>query len=481
MNAAEDRFGSIREWSARGVLILLGLAALVALGATLRSAQWLFADGRGSVALLYVGIEIGAAIVFLGSLWFSHGLRSQIAVIALAVIVGVYAANAYIVFNPSGASAIDLEAVSRQRGHEFDGRSRFEVVADFRARGIEAVPHVTPPNFYRHDRATGEVRSTARIEGREFLPLAVGKADRRTVACNENGRWLVYDSDERGFRNPKGLWSGRPIDIALLGDSYGLGSCEDDGNDIAGPLRRRFPATLNLSASGGGGLSMLAYLNEYLIHLRPRHVFWLFFEGNDMQNIAEDTRMGLLRRYLEEPSFSLGLMDKQAQIDMAYDGLIEAFLAAGGRSAKSKQERGSSLMFLGPLRKALDMPPLTAQWTRADVEDLQFEPLEAALRRMKAGVEAWDGKLTLVYLPAWSRGRDQSKVRPLFETIHRNLHGIVERNDIAMIDLVPDFAAQPKPESLVSYPSSHYSHLGYKLVADRIVDRLTSLGERPSN
>jgi hypothetical protein len=363
-----------------------------------------------------------------------------------------------------------MDEVAAARGHSADKRSRYRVVKDLRDAGIDAVPHASPPNFYLHNRATGEITSSVTIDGREALPLSMGVSNRRTVACNENGQWLIYDSDERGFRNPRGSWTKVPPDVVLLGDSFGFGSCEEDGNDIAGPIRRQIPATLNLSASGGGGLSMLAYLNEYLVHLRPRHVFWLFFEGNDMQNISEDMRMPLLRRYLDDPTFAVGLMNRQAEVDLAAQVLVDRFLEAGEKVRL--ESRWRSLLFLGPLRKALDLPPITAVWTRPDEDNLALPELDQALKRMKTGVESWGGRLHLVYLPAWSRGRDVNRVLPIYVRTYQGVRAISSANGINFIDLVPTFEAAAMPERLVSYPTSHYNDRGYRLVADAILKEL---------
>jgi hypothetical protein len=215
---------------------------------------------------------------------------------------------------------------------------------------------------------------------------------------------------------------------------------------------------------------MLAYLNEYLVHLRPRHVFWLFFEGNDMQNISEDTRMPLLRRYLDDPTFAVDLMNRQAEVDLAAQMLVDRFLAAGEKVRL--ESRWRSLLFLGPLRKALNLPPITAVWTRPDEDNLALPELDQALKRMKTGVESWGGRLHLVYLPAWSRGRDVNRVLPIYVRTHQGVRAISSANGINFIDLVPTFEAAAMPERLVSYPTSHYNDRGYRLVADAILKEL---------
>jgi len=88
-----------------------------------------------------------------------------------------------------------------------------EVAEDFRKAGVQAVAAVPPLN--------SEVATQASL-----LPLG-GIPDALTVLCNEVGEGVSYESDERGFRNPKGAFGKGPIDVGAVGDSYTQGVCYD--------------------------------------------------------------------------------------------------------------------------------------------------------------------------------------------------------------------------------------------------------------
>ena len=62
-----------------------------------------------------------------------------------------------------------------------------------------------------------------RVGDAEVIPLG-GVGSVKTVYCNEGGEYTIYDADERGFSNPKGLW-GAPAEVAVIGDSYTQGAC----------------------------------------------------------------------------------------------------------------------------------------------------------------------------------------------------------------------------------------------------------------
>ena len=67
-----------------------------------------------------------------------------------------------------------------------------------------------------------------------------------TVHCNESGQYNIYDADEHGFNNPRGLHGQAPLQVALLGDSFTHGACVPREASVAGRVRAAFPATLNL-------------------------------------------------------------------------------------------------------------------------------------------------------------------------------------------------------------------------------------------
>ena len=62
---------------------------------------------------------------------------------------------------------------------------------------------------------------------------------RVTLLCNENGQWVDYRSDSRGFNNPEESVEGGPTDIAALGDSFTQGYCVPTGKTFVDLIRQR--------------------------------------------------------------------------------------------------------------------------------------------------------------------------------------------------------------------------------------------------
>src|SRR4030095_17214981 len=112
-------------------------------------------------------------------------------------------------------------------------------------------------------------KSDITIDGAEVLPLN-GISNRVTVLCNETGKYAIYDSDARGFHNPKGIWESSRMSIAALGDSFAIGACAPSDENFVALIRARYPNTLNLGMLGEGPLIMLAALKEYLPPVKPK-------------------------------------------------------------------------------------------------------------------------------------------------------------------------------------------------------------------
>ena len=66
---------------------------------------------------------------------------------------------------------------------------------------------------------------------------------------------------------------------------------------------------------GSGPLLELATLKEYLTAIKPETVLWFYFEANDLQDLADESKNPVLMRYLQQRDFNQHLMGRQAEID----------------------------------------------------------------------------------------------------------------------------------------------------------------------
>lgn len=95
-----------------------------------------------------------------------------------------------------------------------------------------------------------------------------------------------YDAD--GFRNAPGLadW-----DVAVAGDSFvELGYLQDSDLFTSEFARQAGVRVKNLGAAGAAPLTCMYYLSRYGRAASTRHAFMVFFEGNDIRELAAEQR-----------------------------------------------------------------------------------------------------------------------------------------------------------------------------------------------
>ena len=302
-----------------------------------------------------------------------------------------------------------------------------------------------------------------------IIPLS-GQANTLTILCNESGTTIGYRSDSLGFRNPADIWEPIHPDVALIGDSFTHGFCRPEQETIAAQLRGASVRTLNLGLTGAGPLAELGILREYLPTVKPKRVYWLFYEGNDLVDIMSE-RETLLFRYLT-PDFTQHLLERHRAVDSAIVRFADSLLTA--YRAPTSAEKVKSFILLRKVRTATGLYTIP----RFDQGDEKRETalFESILSRARADVESWGGELRLVYLP--ERRRFNKNTAPVVGERHdpivvqQRISRIAYRQSVPIIDVASVFAAQKDPTSLWNARRYHYNAAGYALVAKAILDDL---------
>lgn len=92
---------------------------------------------------------------------------------------------------------------------------------------------------------------------------------------------VTYDGS--GFRNSRDLTS---ADIEVIGDSFVEGMTVSDDQLLTSRLKALSGKTVaNLGQPGYGPQQELIVLKRYGLRLRPRQVVWMFYEGNDLDDV----------------------------------------------------------------------------------------------------------------------------------------------------------------------------------------------------
>ncbi len=286
----------------------------------------------------------------------------------------------------------------KERGVTVDTRSKFQLMMDLRAEGVDAFPQFN---------AYGRIGSNGLdFEGHKIFPLG-SISNKTTVYCREQGQYIIYDTDEHGFRNPKGLYNKNNVDMVLIGDSFAQGMCVKQEDDTAGWLRKKGHRVLNLGMGSNGPLIELATLSEYADHIQPKFIFWMWFEGNDLINLENEKKSTILMQYLDG-NFSQNLFQRQQVIDKAIIADLEHIIAelekktAENRVENNKPEFNvsfSKIATLSHIRHRLD---LSAKCS-SDIDPL----LKRVIESFKTRVQGWNGELYFIYMPASDRYEDK--------------------------------------------------------------------------
>jgi hypothetical protein len=451
-------------------------------------------------------LPAGAAIVLFASIKLRPIPKLRLLLTCVAATVSVYAVELFLVtstdsqltFVPSIDDQFGLKPVmarlassrnkskyaaelARQFGSRVDIRTPQQVIADFRNDGVDAVPIVTATNHLLASQPDGSVRSIINVDGREVIPLG-SVASRVTLLCNENGLWVHYPSDSRGFNNPDKVWQAVHVDVAALGDSFTQGYCVSGGKSFVDLIRQNDDATVNLGMAGDGPLMMLATLKEYLPRLSPNVVLWFYYEGNDLTDLQTERRSAVLRNYLK-PEFSQRDLARQTDIDRAILAEMPRLSAIDEKNVRRSTSTWNRVIYsviafvkLTALRArlTLDDEDPSSIALAADFEQPNMAAFREILSLAKSRVEGWNGQLLFVYLPEWAR---YTRYSSWGKAKRGEVLELVRSLGISIIDIDPVFQAHGDPLSLFPFRGyGHYTEAGHRLVAEEVLRRIPSPG-----
>ena len=347
-------------------------------------------------------------------------------------------------------------------GIPYDARTPRQVVLDLRRQGEDAWPAVHPGVVLGQGTPHGLESFVRGADGQELQPLG-GISNVPTEYGNEEGRYLIYRSDEHGFHNPPGIWSLPMLQVAAVGDSFTQGASVPSGANMVDVVRRRWPGVLNLGYGGNGPLIELASLLEYLPQRRPAVVLWILCEGNDIgEDMAHEMASPLLLRYWREKRALQHLEQRQGEIDRVLRTFVDAKLA-GSDTIDLPSAPSFGLNLLRKTAYEAFRPPRD-----------QWDSFEEILKTADATVRGWNGTLYLVYLPVYfHEGWLRRKQRGQPEERRRRVLDIGQRSGIPVIDIDSVFQSEGSNAAKFQYPyRGHYTVAGYQRAGAAIVDRL---------
>jgi len=390
------------------------------------------------------------------------------------------------------------DVTSNDQGLEnpFDNRSKFEVYCDLKKNGISSFPNIHPRDLFTTNKRI-------KIGEKAVFPLS-GIAKEHTIFCNEWGKYIFFESDELGFRNPPNIWDSERIQVALIGDSFTQGNCVSELDTIAGVIRKKYPLTLTLGRSGNGPLTEYATLKEFLPSQKPQFVFWVYYEGNDLVELETERKENFLKNYIDS-NFSFEIKKYQSEVSEQLKDFI-------GQEIEKRSSIGITCENVDLAQKVEVVPRPCSEnflscnenvvslkgwqylfqkgWNRIQPHFLRllptshakyrpfhsrdFKPLYELLITLigqaKNTVESWGGELIFVYLPDVR----ENKKSGMFET---EIKEEVTSMGIPFIDGNLVFQSE-LPKNLRKLdtsgnPLGHYNTKGYSLIAQAMLKKIS--------
>ena len=327
-------------------------------------------------------------------------------------------------------------------GKKYDTRLKLQVYEDLK-RTDKNIAIATHPN-------TNPVNNKYKI-----FPLS-GISGSKTILCNENGYYAIYESDRFGFNNPNYEWDENEIEYLLVGDSFAHGACINRPHDIASVLRNLSnKSVLNLGYSSNGPLVEYATLREYL---RPnvKKVLWIYY-GNDLNDLQYEKSKNFLINYLNDIDFSQNLKTKQNNINTLLNKIIEkeqnnTKLINETKNNKIEYNKFISFIKISNLRKLL-------------YSSIRPSGFKKVLKLAKDLTIENNSELYLVYLPEFDHYKKKFDLKD-----YVFIKNIANELKIPFIDIYSQvFEKQANP--LIYFPFSldgHYNVEGYNEVAKSI-------------
>lgn len=439
-------------------IAIFGFAFVALLALNIRNYEY-YASSFWSIAY-YFALPAALGLATFAALGMPRAGRSVLTICLLSGVAGLYATEFYLTYVSPPCAACGAVG----NGAVFDKRGKLDVILDLRRAGTDAYPTTRAKNLLVAGGGDALVSVLGDADG-ELLPLT-SPPNTTVVSCNESGRWMIYRTDEHGFHNPPGLWSGQASRLVLVGDSFVQGNCVPSDGNIAAWLGKLGDRVLNLGVDGSGPLVELAILREYVEPLTPETVLWFYYEGNDLtKDLALEMRSETLMSYARDDNFRQGLVPRRDEVAArlkayldrrmpeAIDRVDEKRLVA---AAKLVRVRG--LLGLGPVSLGVV----------AGGAEARFALFHAILARAREAVASWGGRLIFVYLPESDRYFGLGGPGEIRERVRERVMATVAKLELPVIDVARAFSSHPDPLALFQYPGSHYNVRGYKVAAEAI-------------
>ena len=441
--------------------------------------------GRRDYFLIYYIISLLLIFLSIITFFINQKIKEYLIISSISIIVALYLFEGYLIFKDqllrkhclksipfydqlSKDQLLKEQLYENQTGKKWDTRTKYEVYKDLKKVNDKIVMSVRPNSYL--DKYINKLT----------IPLS-GISNSKTIQCNENGYYSIYQSDRYGFNNPDEEWDKKEIEYFLIGDSFTHGDCVNRPNDIGSVLRTLSnKSVLNLGYSGNNPLIEFATIREYL-NTNVKKVLWIYFEG-DLDGLEKELKYKTLMNYLNDLTFTQNLKTRQNEInDLAIkkiDELIEykylRYHFNWEEFIKFFNTRSLILKTLAPTQVlATDLAPEVSPDKVISPVLMEFKKI---LKLTKDLTNKNNSKLYFVYLPTYGQFNEKYKFIHFYDSpeLKESVKDIVNELKIPFIDIPQEvFEKEQNPLKLFPFElHAHYNIEGYKKVSE-VIYKLT--------
>jgi hypothetical protein len=454
------------------ILLLAAAVGCAAIGAH-QLPYWLAAVGPLTAGLMAAGTGVCALLLaYVG--WRGRSTLARRSAVELVLLgVALLAVEGFVTAvspgtwtqNPLARQTLTRAHTAQKLGVPFDERTISEVVHSLRKQGVDALPGIS--------RAWARLPDVRSHLAPGFYPLSHASYA-SVVECNEAGEYFIYQTDELGLHNPRGLLLSGRIDIAVVGESYALGHCVPASQGIVNLIRNVYPRTANLGLADTRSLSQLASFREYVEPLKPPIVLWTVNPGFAVDR--DEATHPVLARYLD-PTFSQGLLDRQDEVDAAVRTLAMNVQVKQDRALREELRRARAQRFAEAWKLPLIRQRLGLGGRSKSRVPIDFSVFGQSLQLARDAVGGWGGHLIVVVLP--NRGYLVGERPEVLR--HDGVLRTVRALGVPLIDGAAVFSTHPEAARLFSLGAlGHPNAEGNRLLARHIVKQIEQLKGTPT-
>lgn len=411
---------------------------------------------------------ISIIFIFLSFLSFfiKKEVKIKLYLVFVTSLIMLYFIEAYFVINNYyNEQKYLIKTETSAKNNKFSYRDKLDVYENLIKKG-QKVAVTLPPAFFSSEK------------NQKILALS-GISKTKTIYCNENGYFVIYQSDRFGFNNQDSEWDKTDIEYLLIGDSHAHGACVSQPNNIAGNLQKKInkeKGVINLGYSANGPLMELATLREYLPLIKVQRILWIYYP-NDIFDLRFGLKNKILSNYLNNKKYSQKLHLKQNELDKNLNQKLlkeVKFQKKFGEQTKLKK-----FIKLTNLRKMTIEYEDTITTTRINPKDIDLvvKKFQQTLSYANDFANQNNSKLYFVYLPSYpsfSQERSTEKIMIGLQR-YKEIIKIVNDLDIPLIDVNKEFQNFKNPLELwpnAMIKNRHLNELGYKKTTDIIFKKI---------